>query len=246
MTSRTRRAAAVPWTRRVARRRRPGHGASHRRVATLEPPASPATDHGRLARPRRPDTDRTAWLRRSSRRAGDGATIACRRALSRAVHRSIAPSACTATPGAPARRRPHAHRGDSRRRRHARRLRDQRLGPRPRARPRRRPRDRRAARSIVNNRIHDALHGVYVRQADGARIEGNTIVGTRDRRAADRSAGARGTPAEGELCEVDLNQNRRGNGVHIWNSSGHVVAEEHDSPHQGRRVLLVRRSHRGA
>ncbi len=35
---------------------------------------------------------------------------------------------------------------------------------------------------------------------------------------------ARGTPAEGELCDVDLNQNRRGNGVHIWNSNGHVVA----------------------
>ena len=26
---------------------------------------------------------------------------------------------------------------------------------------------------IVNNHIHDALHGVYVRQADGVRIEGN-------------------------------------------------------------------------
>ena len=77
---------------------------------------------------------------------------------------------------------------------------------------------------IVNNRIHDALHGIYVRQADGARIEGNTIFGTRTVEQAVDPLAARATPAEGELCEVDLNQNRRGNGVHIWNSSGHVIA----------------------
>jgi nitrous oxidase accessory protein len=77
---------------------------------------------------------------------------------------------------------------------------------------------------IVNNRIHDALHGVYVRQAERVRIEGNVITGTRTTEQAVDPLAARGTPAEGELCEVDLNQNRRGNGVHIWNSSGHVVA----------------------
>jgi nitrous oxidase accessory protein len=78
---------------------------------------------------------------------------------------------------------------------------------------------------IINNHIHDALHGVYVRQADGARIEGNTIVGTRlVEQVADPFA-TKGTPAESELCTVDLNQNRRGNGVHIWNSSHHLVAK---------------------
>ena len=77
---------------------------------------------------------------------------------------------------------------------------------------------------IVNNRIHDALHGVYVRQADGVRIEGNTIIGTQVVEQPIDPLAARGTPAEGELCETHLNQNRRGNGVHIWNSSGHVLA----------------------
>ena len=77
---------------------------------------------------------------------------------------------------------------------------------------------------IANNRIHDALHGIYVRQAERVRIEGNVIAGTRTIEQAVDPLAARGTPAEGELCEVDLNQNRRGNGVHIWNSSGHVIA----------------------
>ena len=78
--------------------------------------------------------------------------------------------------------------------------------------------------TILNNRIHDSLHGVYVRQADGARIEGNTILGTETiTRPVDPFAAA-GTPAESELCDVDLNQNRRGNGIHIWNSSHHLVA----------------------
>jgi len=77
---------------------------------------------------------------------------------------------------------------------------------------------------VVNNHIHDALHGVYVRQADGARIEGNTIVGTQVVEQEVDPFAAKGTPAEAELCTVDLNQNRRGNGVHIWNSSRHLVA----------------------
>jgi nitrous oxidase accessory protein len=77
---------------------------------------------------------------------------------------------------------------------------------------------------IVNNRIHDSLHGIYVRQADGARIEGNTIVGTETIMQPIDPFAAKGKPAESELCEVGLNQNRRGNGIHIWNSSHHLVA----------------------
>jgi nitrous oxidase accessory protein len=77
--------------------------------------------------------------------------------------------------------------------------------------------------AIVGNRIHHSLHGVYVRQADGARIEGNAILGTETTlEAVDPNASA-GRPSEGELCEVDLNQNQRGNGIHIWNSSHHLV-----------------------
>jgi nitrous oxidase accessory protein len=77
---------------------------------------------------------------------------------------------------------------------------------------------------IVNNTIHDALHGVYVRQADGARIEDNTILGAQTIEQPIDPFSLKGRPSEGELCEVTLNQNRRGNGVHIWNSSHHLVA----------------------
>lgn len=77
---------------------------------------------------------------------------------------------------------------------------------------------------IVNNYIHDALHGVYVRQADGVRIEGNTIAGKRVVEDVVDPFAAKGTPGESELCTVSLNQNRRGNGVHIWSSSRHLVA----------------------
>ncbi len=77
---------------------------------------------------------------------------------------------------------------------------------------------------IANNRIERSLHGVYVRQADGARIEGNTILGTQRVLQAIDPFSTNATPSEGELCEVDLNQNQRGNGIHIWNSARHVVA----------------------
>ena len=77
--------------------------------------------------------------------------------------------------------------------------------------------------TLVDNRIHESLHGVYVRQADGARIEGNTIIGVETKMEAVDPFAAAG-PSEGELCEVTVNQNQRGNGIHIWNSSHHVVA----------------------
>ena len=34
--------------------------------------------------------------------------------------------------------------------------------------------------TVRDNRIVECLHGVYVRHADGARIEGNTILGLAD------------------------------------------------------------------
>jgi len=76
---------------------------------------------------------------------------------------------------------------------------------------------------IVNNRIHDALHGVYVRQADGVRIEANTITGTKTVQQPIDPLTSRATPSAGELCDVELNQNQRGNGIHIWNSQHHLV-----------------------
>lgn len=75
---------------------------------------------------------------------------------------------------------------------------------------------------IRNNRIVESLHGVYVRHADGVRIEDNVIVGAAQVAEALDLSKAVPKPGDGELCTLD--QNRRGNGVHIWNSTGHVIA----------------------
>jgi nitrous oxidase accessory protein len=80
-----------------------------------------------------------------------------------------------------------------------------------------------ARAAIVDNYIHDALHGIYVRQADGARIEGNIILGTESIEQPVDPFSARVKPGEAELCAVSLDQNRRGNGIHIWNSSHHLI-----------------------
>ena len=81
------------------------------------------------------------------------------------------------------------------------------------------------ARAVVRgNRIVESLHGVYVRQADGVVIERNVIVGkSRTLEPVDPFAD-RPAPGGGEVCEVDLDPNRRGNGIHIWNASGHQIA----------------------
>lgn len=55
--------------------------------------------------------------------------------------------------------------------------------------------------SIRDNRVELSLHGVYLLEADGTRVEGNTIVGD---------------PA---LAEA-----RRGNGVHLFNAHGNLVS----------------------
>jgi nitrous oxidase accessory protein len=77
---------------------------------------------------------------------------------------------------------------------------------------------------ITHNRIHSSLHGVYVRGAEGVRITDNDIAGTQRVVQPVDPFTARAKPAEGELCEVDLDQNRRGNGIHVWNANGHLIA----------------------
>jgi nitrous oxidase accessory protein len=77
--------------------------------------------------------------------------------------------------------------------------------------------------AITSNHIHSSLHGIYVREADGARISDNRIIGTQRVLQPIEPATAGPRPAEGELCEVDLDQNRRGNGIHVWNGKDHVI-----------------------
>jgi nitrous oxidase accessory protein len=82
------------------------------------------------------------------------------------------------------------------------------------------------ARAIVrDNRIVDTLHGVYVRKVNGCRIERNVILGdgVTAGTAADPVMAAL-KPGESEMCGVDSPQDRRGNGIHLWNSSGHTIA----------------------
>lgn len=78
---------------------------------------------------------------------------------------------------------------------------------------------------IHDNRIVDSLHGVYVRRASGVRILRNVILGDG---AAENVADPLATPlrpGEAELCDVDSPQDRRGNGIHLWNSAGHVIED---------------------
>ena len=77
---------------------------------------------------------------------------------------------------------------------------------------------------VRDNRIAESLHGVYVRQADRARIERNVITGKSHTLEPVNPFTSRPAPGGGELCEVALVQDRRGNGIHIWNSVGHLVA----------------------
>jgi nitrous oxidase accessory protein len=56
--------------------------------------------------------------------------------------------------------------------------------------------------TVRGNRITDCLHGVYIRQADGARIEGNTIIGRSETVEAVDPLKNGLKPAEGELCVV--------------------------------------------
>ncbi|AHF92686.1 carbohydrate-binding protein [Opitutaceae bacterium TAV5] len=85
-----------------------------------------------------------------------------------------------------------------------------------------------AARAFIHdNRILDSLHGIYVRKAADCRIENNVILG--DGTLAGSIAGvadplAAGLrPGEAELCEIESVQDRRGNGIHLWNSAGHRI-----------------------
>ncbi|HEY0947511.1 MAG TPA: NosD domain-containing protein [Opitutaceae bacterium] len=84
------------------------------------------------------------------------------------------------------------------------------------------------ARSVIHdNRIVDCLHGIYVRKADDCRIERNVIEG--DGAAAEIddpvAAGVKLKLADGDLCAITTDQGRRGNGIHLWNSAGHVIAD---------------------
>ncbi|MFT3870384.1 MAG: NosD domain-containing protein [Nibricoccus sp.] len=84
------------------------------------------------------------------------------------------------------------------------------------------------ARAVIrNNRIFDMLHGVYVRGANDCRIVDNVILGDGalgEVIADPVSSGLKTNDvASAEFCDVVVSQDARGNGIHLWNSSGHFI-----------------------
>jgi nitrous oxidase accessory protein len=86
------------------------------------------------------------------------------------------------------------------------------------------------ARAFIHeNRIFDVLHGIYVRKANDCRIVHNVVLGDgamSDAIADPVVAGLKASDAaSGEVCGAPDPQDRRGNGIHLWNSSGHFIAD---------------------
>jgi nitrous oxidase accessory protein len=78
---------------------------------------------------------------------------------------------------------------------------------------------------IHGNTIVDTLHGIYLRQAAGCRLTGNVIRGRAAAGSIEDPLTAGLKLSSAELCSVELEQDQRGNGIHIWNSARHLVAD---------------------
>ena len=75
---------------------------------------------------------------------------------------------------------------------------------------------------IENNLIADSLHGIYLKKVSGAqilrnRIEGKTAI------SPSTEPGEKGLGQSSENCDTTLVSNRRGNGIHQWNSEGNTI-----------------------
>lgn len=84
-----------------------------------------------------------------------------------------------------------------------------------------------ASRALIrDNRILDSLHGIYVRKANDVRIERNVVLGDGANVATvDDPLHVPLRPGESELCGIESVQDRRGNGIHLWNSTGHLIVD---------------------
>lgn len=77
---------------------------------------------------------------------------------------------------------------------------------------------------VADNIIEDSLHGVYLKKISNCRVIGNRIRGKTTLLTSTRPIEATLTAGIGELCEVPLNQNERGNGIHQWNCEGNLIS----------------------
>lgn len=71
---------------------------------------------------------------------------------------------------------------------------------------------------ISKNRIDDSLHGIYLKKVTDCRILGNCIRGKTELSVPVEKLDAMLRPDGNETCTTVLNQGRRGNGIHLWNS----------------------------
>ncbi len=76
---------------------------------------------------------------------------------------------------------------------------------------------------VDNNVIEDSLHGIYLKKVRDCRITDNRIRGKTTLRTSTRPIEETLTAGIGELCEVPLNQNERGNGIHQWNCENNFI-----------------------
>ncbi len=87
--------------------------------------------------------------------------------------------------------------------------------------------------TVDSNVIEDSLHGVYLKKVSDCRVIGNRIRGKTTLRTSTKPIEETLTAGIGELCEVPLNQNERGNGIHQWYCennfvSGNEISETRD------------------
>jgi nitrous oxidase accessory protein len=78
--------------------------------------------------------------------------------------------------------------------------------------------------TIENNSIENSLHGVYLKKVHDCRVIGNRIQGKSTLLTSTKPIDQTLTAGVGDLCEVPLNQNERGNGIHQWNCENNLLA----------------------
>lgn len=83
-----------------------------------------------------------------------------------------------------------------------------------------------APRAVIHgNTILDTLHGIYIRQAPGCRLTANVIRGRAALETITDPLTSGLKLSDDEMCSVTLGQDQRGNGIHIWNCAGHLLAD---------------------
>ena len=72
--------------------------------------------------------------------------------------------------------------------------------------------------------IADSLHGIYLKKISGAQILNNRIEG-KTTLAESTDPVEKGIGQTSENCDTALVANRRGNGIHQWNSEGNLIRD---------------------